>query len=150
KAPGATRDGHGAMLVRNIRAIADDAMIFDCPVIPERIPNIPSFLNDLHAAYNRMFTDIETWRSMGQYLGPWVFVNAWAILDRKSEVPLGDYTENPQNWFNRLVEHRALQGFDFVFGAGNCGQFCPDRRCGATDRGPGKSIYGANSSAGVL
>ena len=41
-------------------------------------------------------------------------------------------------------------GIDVVFSAGNCGQFCPDRRCGETDRGPGHSIWGANSHPRVL
>ena len=39
---------------------------------------------------------------------------------------------------------------DVVFAAGNCGQFCPDHRCGATDQGPGHSIWGANSLDQVL
>ena len=39
---------------------------------------------------------------------------------------------------------------DVIFAAGNCGQFCPDRRCGKRDLGPGKSIFGANSHRKVL
>jgi subtilisin family serine protease len=39
---------------------------------------------------------------------------------------------------------------DVVFAAGNCGQFCPDNRCGAEDQGPGRSIWGANSLEQVL
>jgi len=157
-APGATRGGHGAMLVRNVLAVADSTTIFDCPAIPREpagVPaplpaDIPTFLSDLEAAYQRMLTDVALWRGRGQYLGPWIFVNAWAIFDRRSEHPLGDYTENPLHIFNIMVEQTAHQGFDFVFGAGNCGQFCPDLRCGATDRGPGKSIFGANSHPSVL
>jgi hypothetical protein len=29
---------------------------------------------------------------------------------------------------------------DVVFAAGNCGQFCPDSRCGAEDQGPGRKL----------
>jgi subtilisin family serine protease len=39
---------------------------------------------------------------------------------------------------------------DVVFAAGNCGQFCPDNRCGAEDQGPGRSIWGANSLEEVV
>ncbi len=156
--PGAARGGHGAMIVRNVLAIAGDALIFDCPVIPRppsgvpapRPVNLPVFLSNVEAAYRRMLTDIAQWRANGQHLGPWIFVNAWAIFDRRSENPIGNYTENPLHIFNVLVDQTADQGFDFVFGAGNCGQFCPDRSCGATDRGPGKSIWGANSHPSVL
>jgi serine protease AprX len=36
-----------------------------------------------------------------------------------------------------------------LFAAGNCGKACPDGRCGA-DKGPGKSIWGANGHAAVI
>ena len=41
-------------------------------------------------------------------------------------------------------------GIDVLFAAGNCGQFCPDNRCGGLDRGPSRSIWGANSLQHVL
>jgi len=148
--PGTTRGGHGAMLVRNIRAIAADATIYDCPVIPPRIANIQNFLHDAEAAYHRMLTDIAGWRRAGRRRGPWIFVNAWAVSDRRSEQPPGDYTGNPRHPFNVMIEQTTAAGFDFVFGAGNGGQFCPDIRCGPQDRGPGNSIFGANSHASVL
>jgi hypothetical protein len=80
--------------------------------------------------------------------GAWVLVNAWAIFNRASEYPPGEYTENKQvggHPFNNLIGWAAASGIDIVFGAGNCGQFCPDRRCGKTDYGPGHGIWGANS-----
>jgi hypothetical protein len=42
------------------------------------------------------------------------------------------------------------KNIEMVFAAGNCGQFCPDPRCGAYDVGPGKSVYGANAHPKVL
>ena len=153
---GSVRGGHGAMIARNILAVAPDATIVDCPVIPPRITNIPKFLVDIAAIYERMRTDIARWRQTGEHQGHWVFVNAWAVFDRKSEHQLGDYTEKRSHHFNQMVGEAARkgsgprQGFDFVFCAGNCGQFCPDPRCGARDRGPRNSIFGANSHPSVL
>jgi hypothetical protein len=148
--PGATVGGHGAMMVRNILAVAPGAKVFDCPVIPARITHIPTFVSGVLAAYQQMRSDIAAWRAAGQHLGPWVFVNAWAIFDRKSEEPAGDYTDNPYHCFNLMMERMANDGFDLVFGAGNCGQFAPDNRCGPRDCGPGNSILGANSHRSVI
>jgi len=39
---------------------------------------------------------------------------------------------------------------DIVFAAGNCGQFCPDPRCGANQIGPGRSIYGVAAINNIL
>jgi subtilisin family serine protease len=83
-------------------------------------------------------------------------VNAWAIYDRSTDVPLGDYTENTNplpggHRLNYLVQQAALhQLVDFVFAAGNCGAFCPSPRCGPVDRGPDRSIWGANSLDAVI
>jgi hypothetical protein len=43
-----------------------------------------------------------------------------------------------------------VKNFDIVFSAGNCGEFCPDDRCGPNDYGPGRSIWGANAHKDVL
>ena len=96
-----------------------------------------------------MLFDIAIWR-LGKFPGPWILVNPWGIYDRRSEYPLGGYTENPFSLFNLLVAVAVLQDIDVVFAAGNCGQFCPDNRCGERDRGPGHSIWGANSLEPVL
>jgi hypothetical protein len=149
QSPGAAGDEHGAMLVRNIRAIAPDALLFDCPVVPARIGDLSGFLSDIEAAYHRMLTDIAIWQSQSRYPGPWIFVNAWAVMDRRQDIPAGSYTNNPQHPFNQIID-TAADSFDFVFGAGNGGQFCPDVRCGPNDRGPGNSIFGANCLGSVL
>jgi subtilisin family serine protease len=41
-------------------------------------------------------------------------------------------------------------GADVFFAAGNCGGERPDDRCGENDRGPGRSIHGANSHPDVI
>lgn len=144
--PGATTRGHGPMVVRNICDAAPGAIFWDLPLIPLAIDNVNAFISTAITALDQVL----------QYIGglaqprPWVLANAWAIFDRSSESPLGQYTENPNNFFNQLVAQAADQRIDAVFAAGNCGQFCPSRRCGRLDRGPGYSIWGANSHPRVL
>jgi subtilisin family serine protease len=77
-------------------------------------------------------------------------VNSWSTFNRASEFPAGDYSNNPNHLFNLKVTEAVEAGVDVVFAAGNCGQFCPDPRCGRNDRGPGSSIFGANSHPRVL
>ena len=105
-----------------------------------------------------MLKHIVFLRQHPKFKGPWVLVNAWAIYDRRSEPPpfLGDYTENlglfgaHPHPFIRRIEHAAGQHLDIVFSAGNCGEVCPDGRCGPDDYGRGRSIWGANAHRAVL
>ncbi|WP_375415442.1 S8 family serine peptidase [uncultured Bradyrhizobium sp.] len=147
--PGSIRRPHGMMMAHNILEVAPDALLFDLPLAPPRISNITNFLSLAYAAYSVALTDVWHWKR-GKYPGPWIFVNPWGIYDRSSEVPLGGYTTNPHNCFNRLIGQVVADDNDVVFAAGNCGQFCPDMRCGEEDQGPGYSIWGANSLAQVL
>src|SRR5215210_2982720 len=147
--PGSVRRSHGMMIARNILKVAPEATLFDLPLIPPRITDIPRFLSSAQAAFLRVQTDVGIWK-LGRFPGPWIMVNAWSIYDRSSEHPRGNYTENAGNSFNNLVVGLVGQGIDVIFAAGNCGQFCPDGRCGALDRGPGHSIWGAASLEQVL
>ncbi|HWN77407.1 MAG TPA: S8 family serine peptidase, partial [Bradyrhizobium sp.] len=147
--PGSVRRPHGMMIAHNVLKVAPDALLFDLPLAPPRIANIQAFLSLADAAYQRLLIDIADLK-LGQFPGPWILVNPWGIYDRESEHPKGHYTENPKNHFNRLVVAAVSENIDVVFAAGNCGQFCPDNRCGATDQGPGRSIWGANSLKEVL
>jgi hypothetical protein len=147
--PGSLRPPHAMMVARNILAVAPAAKLFDLPLIPPRILKIPVFLSAADAAVRTMRTDIAGWRN-GNFREPWIIVNAWSIYDRKSEYPPGDYTENPNNPFNRLIVDLIGDQLDVIFAAGNCGQFCPDGRCAGRDKGPGRSIWGANSLDAVI
>ena len=150
--PGTTKRGHGLMLVRNIAATAPDATFYDVPLLPNRISDLPGFISTALHVFDQLKHLIEILRetSVPLWSGPWVLVNAWSIFDRSADVPHGDYTENPDHPLNLLVEATVDDGVDIVFAAGNCGQFCPDRRCGKLDIGPGYSIFGANSHSRVL
>jgi Subtilase family len=142
---------HGMMIANNVLQVAPDVRIFDLPMVPPRITDIQDFfLHTADAAYRIMLDTIEQYQIVGWFPGPWILVNAWAIYDRKSEHPPGCYTNNPSHPFNQLVAEAVRDGIDVVFCAGNCGQFCPDMRCGALDQGPGRSILGANSLEQVL
>jgi Subtilase family len=148
--PGTVRRPHGMMIAHNVLKVAPRVKLFDMPLAPvAKISNITAFLSLADAAFRQMLFDIAIWR-LGRFPGPWILVNPWGIYDRRSEYPLGGYTENPLNLFNLLVAFAVLQDIDVVFAAGNCGQFCPDNRCGAKDRGPAHSIWGANSLEPVL
>jgi hypothetical protein len=140
---------HGLMLARNILDIAPDAVLWDLPLLPPRIFDIQLFVSEAHAAFISMLNDIA------HTGGIWILVNAWAIFDRRSEVPLGGYTENlpsptPLHLFSQEVAGAIDNRHDVIFCAGNCGEFCPDRRCNPSDQGAGRSIWGANSYYRVL
>jgi hypothetical protein len=147
--PGRTHRGHGLMIVRNILETVPNATFWDIPLIPLAIDNINGFLATARCAVRGVLRYVK---GLGDHR-PWVMVNAWAIYDRSSEYPPGDYTENTRpggHPFNRLITKVVDAGIDVVFAAGNCGQFCPDRRCARIDCGPGRSIWGANSHPRVI
>jgi subtilisin family serine protease len=151
--PGMTTPGtHAGMIARNVLDLAPKAVIYDVPLLPPRISNVPLFIGEADGVWRTVVQTIRLLRGLPRWSGPWVLVNAWGIFDRRSELPnLGDYTENPNHAFNRTVGATVAQdGLDVVFAAGNCGQFDPSPRCGEHDRGPGHSIYGANSHPMVL
>jgi Subtilase family len=142
---------HGRMMVRNIRNTAPKVNIWDMPLIPPRIWDIDVFISDAQAAFDYMLSDIRNYLiRFPRWSGPWVLVNAWAIFDRRSEHPSGDYTNRLSHPFNAEITTAVLEGRDVIFCAGNCGQFCPDGRCGPWDIGPGQSVLGANSHPRVI
>ena len=54
----------------------------------------------------------------------------------------GNYSDNANHPFNRIVGTLERAGADILFAAGNCGRECPDGRCqGLTNAG----VFGANS-----
>jgi hypothetical protein len=155
-APGtAESTSHGMLIARNVLDIAPEAIVYDMPLIPKTvIANIPAFASLADSAFHFLLLSIAFLRLFPRWSGPWVLVNAWAIYDRASEIPRGDYTENLHplgHRLNAIVAAAAQQySIDAVFAAGNCGTFCPSPQCGQLDRGPGHSIWGANSSAAVV
>jgi len=148
----AARTSHGMMIARSILDIAPDAVLYDVPLIPERLTT--GFLSSAHAAYWTLLWAIWLRRPNPRWSGPWIFVNAWAVFDRSIEPSLGNYTENNNPYGHPLINvvKTAIGAFDFdvIFAAGNCGEFCASMRCGGVDRGPGRSIWGANALPEVI
>lgn len=143
-------DGHGTMVALNALSLAPAARVFDLPLLPDRIHDVTRYTLLMAAALTWVRAEIRVWLGT-LFPGPWVFSHAWGIYDRRFEQPKGNYTGDPNHPLNLRVQRCDEDwGYDQVFAAGNCGQFCPNGRCGPADRGPGDSILGANSSPHVL
>ncbi len=139
------------MLPRNILAFAPEARLFDLPIIPPDILDIPLFIASAHGAFVRMSGDIVWLRGQLGDFGPWVVVNAWALFDRRFDLSgPGGVGSDGSHPFHSAVQAVTATGSNVVFVAGNCGQYCPDDRCGPSDIGPGYSISGPNAYAEVL
>jgi subtilisin family serine protease len=149
--PCSVRPTHGMMIAHNILQVAPDATLFDLPLVPWKILDIPVFLALADAAFRTMLQAIANYKAGSVYNGPWIIVNPWGVFDTKTDLaPPNDYVNNATHSFNVQITNAVASGIDIVFAAGNCGQFCPDHRCGCADIGPGHSILGANSLASVL
>lgn len=158
---------HGMMIARNVLDLAPKATIYDVPLLPPLIGYASLFASTANAAFHAIQQMIA--KLLPSQRDRWVIVNAWAIFDRSTEYPEHEYTRNLHETLqlggdsptinvghplNHLIGEMVagkdgLPPVDFVFGAGNCGQFAPSHRCGALDRGPGCSIWGANSHPDV-
>ena len=51
-----------------------EAKLFDLPLAPVKISDIPAFLSLADAAFRRMLLDIDMWRT-GKFPGQWILVN---------------------------------------------------------------------------
>lgn len=158
--------GHGTRMAELVLKLAPQAKIHDLPMLPDQIHDLRQYLHVADAAMRRVRKHLWRHRPAGGPLahpGPWVLCNAWAVFDLAQDLPQGktwSYARNPDNPFLRKLVAIALgeapgpsqpaPGADVVFAAGNCGQFCPDPRCGEGSIGPGNSIYGAAALSRVL
>jgi subtilisin family serine protease len=113
------------------------------------LPYMENLLSNMILAYDHLRSIIQHFR---QTNSPFAMVisNSWAMYSASWDFPVGspgNYSENPNHPFNRLVGVMDRLGADIVFSAGNCGKPCPDVRCGP----PGPyGILGANSHPQVL
>jgi subtilisin family serine protease len=145
--PGSSPIDHGTMCAFDALLAAPDATLIDLPLLSTAEANWNAFLSDAIAAYADL-VDL-----LNATPGPLVVSNSWALFDRSDDEPVGspeNYSANPDHPFNHMVGALVAAGADVLFAAGNCGQDCPDGRCGATDVGPGASIHGANSHPSVI
>lgn len=154
RAPFQGQGRHAAMVARNALAFVDPAQVklWDCPLLPDRIDRLGSFLSYAHTVFGQLIGTIDAYRQQHPEAGSWVLVNAWGVWDTSQDAPDPplNYARNLGHALNRQLATLDGKGVDQVFAAGNCGQFCPSTRCGPGDRGPGRSIHGANSHPQVL
>jgi subtilase family protein len=163
--PGGWRDDglgpmvtHGTKMASLVLAVAPQARILDLALLPSRILNLngaAGFLSWAVAGYWMLVATIPWLRLLfPAFSGPWVLNNSWAVYDLSTDFPPGvpgNYGSNPNHPLNMAVAAVPRLGIaDVVFAAGNCGQFCPDARCGARQIGPGRTIYGVAAISDVL
>jgi hypothetical protein len=160
--PGARGSEHGHMITRNVLAIAPEAVIWDAPLLPpDNEPDAPPGPSSACQLFHLIKRDIQrgtvtSWDFRQNRLvdnevsGPWVIVNAWGVMNPEVDIRFSDYADNPDNFLVNDMPRLDKAGIDVVFAAGNCGEPCPDRRCGSEDCGPGRSIFGLNAHPRVL
>jgi serine protease AprX len=128
---------HGNMTATDVLGMAPNAQIYDIRI---SAGTLASTISNAIAGYQWA---IDQHKSNGT---PHILTNSWGIF-QKSWDPV--YATDPNHPFTRKVVEAIDEGILVLFAAGNCGDTCPDGRCGS-DVGPGKSIWGANSHPRVM
>jgi subtilisin family serine protease len=128
---------HGNMCATDVLGIAPDARLYDI-----RISGGP-IAATISAALAGFQWCLEQYRRDGT---PQVMTNSWGIFQEAWDRL---YARDPSHPFTRKVVEVLDAGILVLFAAGNCGDTCPDGRCGA-DTGPGRSIWGANGHPRVM
>lgn len=152
--PGAAPVGHGTMVAYDVCIAAPRCTILDIALLRPLPPPAPgessmgALLSDAVRAYSHLLSITSGGRRPGQN-SSLVVNNSWGMFDPAWDFPVGDpgnYSDNPNHPFNRIVVTLERAGADILFAAGNCGRDCPDGRCAGHTTRP---IYGANSSPAV-
>lgn len=150
--PGSLPVGHGTMCAYDVCIAAPDCTLLDIALLQSTTPGrtvMEGFLSDAVLAYRHLL-DVMTAPQRPGECRSLVVNNSWGMFHPSWDFPVGDpgnYSDNPNHPFNRIVAALDLAGADILFAAGNCGPDCPDGRCrGVT----ANAIYGANSHPQVL
>ena len=142
--PGAMPCGHGTMVAFDACIAAPNCTILDVALLQSRTQGattMAGFLSDAVLAYGHLLNVIQA-AAGGSSL---VVNNSWGMYHPSWDYPVthpGNYSDNQQHPFNRIVGILEQAGADILFAAGNCGMNCPDRRCRQVTT---NAIYGANS-----
>ena len=133
---------HGNMCSTDVLGMAPDSNIFDIRISGSAgtSPTVSGLISNAIAGYQWC---INNFKQNGK---PQIMSNSWGIY-QSSWDPV--YATNPAHPFTRKVEEALNEGIIILFAAGNCGDTCPDQRCGL-DIGQGKSIWGANGHPRVM
>jgi subtilisin family serine protease len=129
---------HGNMCATDVLGMAPDAQLYDLRVAGAG--GSPGTISRALQAFNWA---ISQHRLNGT---PHVLTNSWGIFQETWDTT---YARNPNHPFTRKVVEAINEGILVLFAAGNCGDTCPDGRCGP-DVGSGRSIWGANGHPMVM
>ena len=150
--PGNAPVGHGTMCAFDAAIAAPKAIFLDIQVLLSTATGptpMSGVLSDAVRAYSHLCNIMTAPRRPGESRSM-VVSNSWGMFHPSWDFPVGDpgnYSDNPNHPFNRIVGALEQTGADILFAAGNCGSNCPDRRCqGVT----ANAIYGANGHPSVL
>lgn len=129
---------HGNMCATDVLGMAPDAQLYDL-----RIAGSGGSPGTISRALQAFQWAINRFRVDGT---PQILTNSWGIFQETWDAT---YARNPTHIFTRKVVEAIDLGILVLFAAGNCGDTCPDGRCGP-DVGPGRSIWGANGHPRVM
>jgi hypothetical protein len=127
---------HGNMTSTDALGMAPDAQIYDLRISDASGSFISNALQAFQWAIDRHKRDGT----------PQVLSNSWGIFQQSWDPA---YATDPNHPFTQKVVEAINEGILVLFAAGNCGDTCPDGRCGS-DAGPGRDIWGANGHPLVM
>jgi serine protease AprX len=130
-------DDHGNMCATDVLGMAPNAQLYDIRI------SVGTTAATISAALAGFQWAIDQHRANGT---PHILTNSWGIFAKDWDAV---YATDPNHIFTQKVEEAISEGIVVLFAAGNCGETCPDGRCGA-DTGPGRSIWGANGHPRVI
>lgn len=151
-APGAMPVGHGTMCAYDVCIAAPRCTLLDLPVLQRRPPGgslMEGLLSDALLAYRHLLDVMQASGRLGEARSL-VVNNSWGMYHPSWDFPVGhpgNYSDNFDHPFNRIVASLDRAGADILFAAGNCGQDCPSDACQDVTT---RAIYGANSHPQVL
>lgn len=129
---------HGNMCATDVLGMAPEAQLYDL-----RIAAAGGTATTISRALQAFQWAIDRYRIDGT---PQILSNSWGIFQESWDA---SYARNPSHPFTRKVVEAVDLGIVVLFAAGNCGDTCPDGRCGP-DNGSGRSIWGANGHEKVM
>ena len=150
--PGNAPVGHGTMCAYDAAIAAPKATFLDVQLLRSSATGptpMSGVLSDAVRAYSHLSNIMAAPRRPGENRSM-VVNNSWGMFHPSWDFPPGqpgNYSDNPNHPFNRIVGALERLGADILFAAGNCGSNCPDGRCGGVTE---NAIYGANGHPAVL
>lgn len=150
--PGALPVSHGTMVAFDVCIAAPKCTLLDIALLQSSATGptpMSGVLSDAVRAYSHLLGVMSAPRRPGETRSM-VVNNSWGMFHPSWDFPVGNpgnYSDNPNHPFNRIVASLERAGADILFAAGNCGSNCADSRCQNVTT---NAIYGANGHPSVL